>query len=1073
MDYYKRNLLIERFELLESGKCYPSSSNISLRSQLYSEKLPITTLSVLKCSLPPLEITKNLSKFEKVNPDEKYGPSWSIFWFKIDIEIPETWLKPENEIHFLWDSDNEALLFNYNCTKVLQGFSGDGDYNKRAEYIIKKLPEKDDLNDENTTEHQNINKITYFLEMSCNNLFGNGPFLGPKDKNSTYSIKTCSVALFNRQAWDLLCDFIILKDSAAELDRVQQNRADSAINSANKIMDIVIPADISTYPQAQNLAKNFLNCKNSSSQHQVYAMGHCHIDTAWLWNFEATRRKTARSWSAQLELMKFYKDYKFSASQAQQYSWLKNDYPSLFKEIQAKAKENRFIPVGGTWVEFDGNIPSGESMVRQFLYGQYFFKENFGEFCQIFFMPDTFGYSPQLPQIMKEAHISNFLTQKLSWNLVNKFPHNNFLWKGIDGTCVLAHFPPADTYTSRGNLGDVLKSQTNFQGKDKSNCSVLLFGNGDGGGGPKMDYIESLKRMEDLEGVPKVKFENLNEFFKELRKSSDELNVWDGELYLELHNGTYTTMAENKKCNRKFEMSFRDCEILLLLSILKKRAEKQDLKGDIDFYHNEFKDLWKLLLLDQFHDVLPGTSVKEVYEDTHRHFVKIRKELNSKIDELIDEIGIKKENEGISGYYFFNSLNYDIDHYFEMNEKEGFIKIAPYSLSFVNETKFVNQENEKQVFVKEEAEFYEITNKFLIIKISKTGIILSIKDKRTMLYSNEKTMKEVIQTGNNHYSGGNCLLIHNDIPFFYDAWDIFPYYKNNQTEILAYNSKITKNSIHQINILFKYRVDMCSIISQTVRIFSNSAKIDFVNEIQWHQTRKLLRVYFPLNIRTDSATFDIQNGVLKRATHNNTSWDAAKHEVYGHKFADLSESNFGVSLLNDCKYGYSAKENVLGLSLLKSSKLPNEEADMGVHMFVYSLFVHEGNKLEETLKEAEILNEEMVVKKGVGDDFCYKFVKIDKKNVILDCLKPSEIGDFVVLRVHEHLGEETCFNVCLEGLGSLGVVKNGMEVRSVDVLEIEKEVQEEREIILGVDEGSFIARIKAFQILTFKINFKI
>ena len=284
---------------------------------------------------------------------------------------------------------------------------------------------------------------------------------------------------------------------------------------------------------------------------------------------------------------------------------------------------------------------------------------------------------------------------------------------------------------------------------------------------------------------------------------------------------------------------------------------------------------------------------------------------------------------------------------------------------------------------------------------------------------------------------------------------------------MAYESKIIRDGAHQVNILFKYRVSPESEINQNVIVYSNSARIDFRTEINWHESHKLLRTYFPVNIRTDYATFDIQNGTLRRATHNNTSWDEAKHEVYGHKFVDLSDNNYGVSLLNDSKYGYSAKEGLLGLSLLKSPKHPNENADMGVHNFVYSLFLHEKSGLEETLMEAELLNEEVVLKKIKGSEFCLDFVKIDKKNVILDCLKPSEIGESLILRVHEHLGHETCFEVSFSSKVVSG--EGEITVKSVDILE--KEKKEDKEIILGVSGKKFVARVKPFQILTFKIKF--
>ena len=322
-----------------------------------------------------------------------------------------------------------------------------------------------------------------------------------------------------------------------------------ALGIGDQIADVVFTMDYLSdedVQKARDIATQYLKCTNHGYAHKIHAVGHCHIDTAWLWPFSETRRKCARSWSTQLKLMELHPEFNFCASSAQQYEFVKNDYPELFTRIKEKIEEGRFEPVGGSWVEFDGNIPSGESMTRQFLYGQNFFKEHFGSYCNVFFMPDTFGYSAQLPQIMKEAKIERFVTQKLSWNRFTTFPHNTFYWQGIDGTTVLSHFPPADSYNSEAKLNDVLKSQNNFKDKGVSNYSLMLFGEGDGGGGPERQHIDSLLRFKDLQGVPNVHISTVNEFFNCVEEEKSDLYTWIGELYLEIHQGTYTTMCHNK-----------------------------------------------------------------------------------------------------------------------------------------------------------------------------------------------------------------------------------------------------------------------------------------------------------------------------------------------------------------------------------------------------------------------------------------------------------------------------------------------------------------------------------------------
>ncbi len=378
-----------------------------------------------------------------------------------------------------------------------------------------------------------------FIELAANGMFGVGlgGDINPVDPNKYYELLQCELAVFHREVWDLIFDFTVISEMAKELPE-NDPRAAQALFVANSIQNAVWTDDLSTVARGRELANKFLSERNGSSGFTVSATGHAHIDTAWLWPYAETRRKVARSFASQLSLMDRYPFHQFSASQAQQYAWLKEDYPDLYSRVKIAAAKGNFVPIGGTWVEMDCNLPSGESFCRQFLVGQRFFKQEFGSYCNEFWLPDTFGYSSQLPQIIRASGIRYFLTQKLSWNLINKFPHHTFYWQGLDGTSVLTHFPPADTYCSGVTVKDILYSVSNFKDQERSSDVMLLFGWGDGGGGPDAPMLERIKRCTDLHGLPRVEIRSPRDFFPRMEERAAPLLKWSGELYFELHRGT-------------------------------------------------------------------------------------------------------------------------------------------------------------------------------------------------------------------------------------------------------------------------------------------------------------------------------------------------------------------------------------------------------------------------------------------------------------------------------------------------------------------------------------------------------
>ena len=474
-NYKKESILLDRIKVFEDGFPYRGSELTTLKSVFYSDYHGPDTLEVTEEATGNIPFSEAITKpFRPCKIGEEFGPSWAIYWFHFTITLPSDLRKSDSEIHLRFDSSSEALLFNKKG-EALQGFTGQQGNNYRYFYSARRKSR--DRND------FFLGKTEYYMQMSCCNLFGNGyngNIMQGTDENRYFKFKICDIAVFNREAWELWHKFKIIGDCAKHLEGRQGSRKSQALMTAGRIIHKCDINDSSTWGECVKIADQFLAIVNPLSQHQIYAIGHCHIDLAWLWPIDETRRKGARSWSSQIELMLQYSDFNFTASQAQLFEWVQNDYPQLFAKM-LKMKD-RFIPVGGTWVEFDGNVPSGESMVRQFLYGQRYFHSHYGEYSKVFFLPDTFGYSAQLPQITRLAGIKNFVTQKLSWNYFNKFPHSTFLWKGIDSSEVLTHFCPADTYCGIGNVNELLRSQTNFKDKGRTNSSLYLFGVGDGGG---------------------------------------------------------------------------------------------------------------------------------------------------------------------------------------------------------------------------------------------------------------------------------------------------------------------------------------------------------------------------------------------------------------------------------------------------------------------------------------------------------------------------------------------------------------------------------------------------------------
>ncbi|TBL75318.1 alpha-mannosidase [Paenibacillus thalictri] len=761
----------------------------------------------------------------------------------------------------------------------------------------------------------------------------------------------------------------------------------------------------------------------------VTCVGHTHIDVAWLWQLKHTREKAARSFSTVLRLMERFPEYLFLQTQPQLYEYLKSDYPDLYKQISERVKDGRWEAGGAMWLEADCNLASGESLVRQLVYGIRFFQKEFGVVNTFLWLPDVFGYSWALPQILRKCGINSFMTSKISWNQYNRMPHDTFRWKGIDGSEVLTHFittpieneAGAERYTYNGKITarSVKGSWDEYKDKAINRDLLLPYGFGDGGGGVNREMLELRRRLDSMPGVPHVQTGRADEFFQKLQKRIAEtdgyVHTWDGELYLEYHRGTYTSQAYTKKMNRKLELLYREAEWLSVLLCATQQGE------GVDVYPAEkLAEGWKIILRNQFHDIIPGSSIREVYQDSRMEYAEA------------EQIGVKAVQEataGISrsesdihsasqGWTVFNGGSWHQDGLV-------FLPGAAADQSFVTAdgSELDNQAGEGGVWVLAEKvpsigynviktenrstslmqpsafqidiDEGSVDSPIYRIEWNKQGHLTRIYDK--------EAMREVLEKGGR----GNVLQVFEDKPASrFDAWDIDIFYQEKKQEI----SELLSVQTDEVGPLFAaltftYRY-MDSTIEQRMVVYANDRRIDFQTQVNWQERRQLLKAAFETAIRSTTATYDIQFGNVQRPTHWNTSWDYARFETIGHQWADLSERHYGVSLLNDCKYGYDIKNNVIRLTLIKSAIVPDPTADLGEHTFTYSLFPHQGDWYEgRTPQAAWSLNNPFIAVKGcdAGSNRLSLF-HADTENVMIDAVKLAEEGDAFVVRLHEFAG---------------------------------------------------------------------
>ncbi|MDE7310336.1 MAG: alpha-mannosidase [Eubacterium sp.] len=794
-------------------------------------------------------------------------------------------------------------------------------------------------------------------------------------------------------------------------------------------------------------------------------IGHTHIDVAWWWTVEQTREKVGRSFATVLKLMEEYPNYRFMSSQPQLYAFFKERYPEMYEKIKALIREKRWEPEGGMWLEADCNLTSGESLVRQFMHGKRFFKEEFGVDNRILWLPDVFGYSGALPQIMKKCGIDYFMTTKLAWNQFNKVPYDTMMWRGIDGSEVLTHLittlgvhqPIKDYFTTYNGMlhpDAIMGGWTRYQNKNINNDILISYGYGDGGGGPTREMLETSIRMEKgVKGIPKVRQAFARTYFDELKErvqGNKRLPVWEGELYFEYHRGTLTSMARNKRSNRKSELGLMDLELLSVLAA-----------DTLDYPQKELDEMWKLVLLNQFHDILPGSSIEEVYEVTKKEYAQIAAQL----DELAGQRrkAIAGDGDAVVVFNTAGMFRDDVVNLGDLDaaaitDNDGNVypvqQTADGSIAYVENVpskgyKSFAVAGQTQDGAQPETVFTlhndrELETPFYRVKLDEQGMFTSIYDK--------ENDREIVQEGER----ANLMRMYEDKPIYFDNWDIDIFYTEkfwdvDQIERMEWTELGTVRAALEIT-----RAVSNSTIRQKILFYANSRRIEFVTHVDWKEHQTLLKVHFPVAVHTDEAAFDIQFGNLTRKTHQNTSWDVARFESCGQKWMDLSEGHYGVSLLNDCKYGHSVKDSNMALTLIKSGIEPNPVADQEEHTFTYALYPHaEGWRAAGTVEESYKLNQPLVAEAGAAAGKEYSFASVDCANVVIETIKQAEDQSGIIIRMYESENAYT--------KAKLTVNREFQKAEICNLLE-------EAESIAPVSQHEIDVVLKPYEVVTVKIS---
>lgn len=917
---------------------------LQLRKQIYKVIAPLHAFVSVTKEPVPFEERKKLT-YKRISNNSKWGGFFDCAWFNFKGIVPDEY-KDEIICLFIDLGASEGCVFD-----------SDGSPDKG---LCRSLSFSDVMSSVNGKKIYDLTEYKKELDIwvdAANNGW-QGRDIGK------FKFKKAEVVVRNQKIFDFYFDFLTIyilmlsqpKDS--ELKTILSNDLKKVAACLNSFEDVEIDS-------AKVILQPHLAAK-SDDEFTMYAAGHAHLDLAWLWPIRETVRKAERTFSNQLYLTDRHPDYVFGASQPQQFEWMKNLHPKLYSRIKDAVAKGSFEAQGGMWVEADTNVTGAESLVRQVLYGKRFFRDEFQKDMKILWLPDVFGFSGALPQIIKKTGMEYFLTIKLTWNNHNKFPYQSFLWKGIDGSEILVHMPPDGNYNSEGSAYTVNEAYSNYKEKNLTDCAYIAYGVGDGGGGPAEGHYEVISREGDLKGMKKVKLAPALDFFNRLNKFRTKLPAVSGEIYLEKHQGTLTTQANNKKLNRKIELALRNTEFI---------ASAAYLKG-IDYPKAELDEIWKEVLLYQFHDILPGSSIQRVYTESVARYNQMIEKLNNIANGLA-----KRISDGKNIKNFVNTLSFDRTEFVKKEDKWYLAKAAPFASATLTEQKDFGSLNAGADFIE---------NEFIKITFDSDGIIKS--------YFNKAANKE--------YAGSylNRLSVYKDKKLHYNAWDIDIGYTKQTAkkfEIVSFENILDgAQVIRRTN--YKYNK---STLSQDVILTSESKTAIFKTDVDWHETHKMLRADFYPSVYSEKAVCNIQWGNIERSTKTDNKIDWAQFEVAAHKFVYVKEDADAFAVMNDCKYGYRAKDGIISLNLLRSPVWPDKDADRGKHSFTYAVFADNCENYDvEVIKNSYRLNQPLI--EFENDLNLKSMFNVNQDNIIIETVKKAEDRNALILRAYEAAGKK-------------------------------------------------------------------
>ncbi|ADB30033.1 Alpha-mannosidase [Kribbella flavida DSM 17836] len=985
-----------------------------IRPAVYGASVPLT-VEVWHAPGEPVPAAEAIAaQYEPAEIGLPWGPAWGTAWFKFSGQVPAEWAGAEIEAVI-------DLGFSGG-----PGFSAEGLVHTTSGVPLKGLHPRQtyaplSILGPDGTPAAPGDEISFFVEAAANpevlgwNAFAPIDDLGDKPEpggKPIYQLTRADLAIFNAEVWNLILDLEALDGLQKELTP-QEPRRREILRALSRALDVLDYEDVAgTAVEARAQLTDVLSRPAHASAHQLSAVGHAHIDSAWLWPLRETRRKVARTVSNVATLAEEYPELVFAFSQAQQHAWVKDNYPEVWERLKKAVADGTIVPVGGMWVESDTNLPGGEALARQFVHGKRFFLDEYGIDTQEVWLPDSFGYTAALPQLVKLSGSKWFLTQKISWNKENRFPHHTFQWEGLDGTRVFTHFPPIDTYNSDLSGRELAHAQRNFAENGAATRSLVPFGYGDGGGGPTREFVATARRVANLESSPRVTIESPTEFFTAAEEEYPNAPVWSGELYLEIHRATYTSQAKTKQGNRRSEHLLREAELWSAAAVV---------AGKLDSYPYEDLDrIWKSVLLNQFHDILPGSSIAWVHREAEATYAALAEELNAIIAKAQQALA----GEG-SAQIVFNA--------------------APHARGGVPALGAGIATGEGQAAT---VDGNVLDNGLIRVTVDDRGLIISLYD--------VTAEREVIAPG----TAANLLQLHVDTPNQWDAWDVDSFYKNNVRDITEVDTVDFGTEDGVATVVVKRSFNRSSIV-QTLRVRPGTKRVDIETCVDWHESEKFLKAAYPVDVHADRSASETQFGHIFRPTHQNTSWDAAKFEIAAHRWVHVAEHGYGVAMVNDSTYGHdinrTAREDggtttTIRTSLIRAPRFPDPQTDQGVHTVHHALVVGAG--IPEAIEEGYRINlPERVV---TGAEGVAPLVEVSNGNVIVEAVKlaDDQSGD-VVVRLYESSGGR-----------SRATVRPGFAAGAVTEVDLLERHLADRELV----DGGVSFELRPFQILTLRFT---